>query len=111
MPSDALISPDGRMELEPAPCSAERVFVERLRMDETPSDYVGAKGPSASSSDAGVVGAQCDSQGVRQQVWREVSVKVKQVELEDWPEPRPRTVLWCVQFVDRRGDNPMDHHR
>eukprot|EP00959_Pyramimonas_sp_CCMP1952_P408579 8562849-Pyramimonas_sp.AAC.1 len=93
MPSDALISPDGRMELEPAPCLAEMVFVERLRMDETPSDYVDAKGPSASSSDACVMGVQCDSQGVRQRARREVSVKVQQVELEDWPEPRPRAVV------------------
>ncbi|CAK0870540.1 unnamed protein product, partial [Prorocentrum cordatum] len=111
MPSDALISPDGRMGLEPVPCSTERVLVERLRTDETPSDYVGGKGPSASSSDACVVGAQCNSQGVRQRVWREVSVKVQQVEFKDWPMPRPRTVLGCVQFVDRRGDGPMDHRR
>ncbi|CAK0878632.1 unnamed protein product, partial [Prorocentrum cordatum] len=83
MSSDALVSPDGRMGLVPAPRSAEWVFVERLRTDETPADYVAAK----------------------------VAVKVQQVEFKDWPMPGPRTVLWCVQFVDRRGGGPIDHHR
>eukprot|EP00971_Amphidinium_carterae_P351450 6492120-Amphidinium_carterae.2 len=29
----------------------------------------------------------------------------------DWGVQRPRTVAWCLEFINRRGGGPLDHHR
>ena len=104
MTSSAMVTPDGRRAVVPAPSSGEWIFVERLLADQSQQ-------LSASNSDARVLSVQFNGQGVRQRLWREVVVRLQKVDFKDWPMPGPRTVLWCAQFVDRRGGGPMDHHR
>ena len=111
MTVNALVAPDGRRGLAPAPRSLDWIFVERLRPDQKPADYIAGQSAAPSSSDARVLGVQFNAQGVRQRLWRDVVLKIQQVDFKDWPMPGPRTVLWCAQFVDRRGGGPMDHHR
>ena len=35
---------------------------------------------------------------------------IEEVSFKDWPVPGPRTVVWCAQFVEKRG-GPVAHHR
>ena len=61
--------------------------------------------------DARVMAVQYDDTGARHRPWRDSVVKIGQVEFVDGPMLGPRTVLWCCQFVDRRGGGPLEHRR
>ena len=29
---------------------------------------------------------------------------------DDWPAAGPRTAMWCLQFLSKRGQGPLEHH-
>jgi hypothetical protein len=44
-------------------------------------------------------------------LWREVCDAARVSVFEDWDVPGPRTVRWCIDFINRRGGGPEDHHK
>ena len=49
--------------------------------------------------------------GRERRPWRDVVALCSQCDFPDWPVPGPLTVLWCAEFINRRGGGPRDHHR
>ena len=44
-------------------------------------------------------------------VWREVVELLTKTNAEDWLGAGPRTLSWCVRFLNRRSGGPLDWHR
>jgi len=47
---------------------------------------------------------------VRFRQFKEAVELMSQVDFKDWPVPGPRTVMWCLTFLVRRG-GPQAHHQ
>eukprot|EP00971_Amphidinium_carterae_P152974 3032700-Amphidinium_carterae.2 len=44
-------------------------------------------------------------------VFRDALKEMQREAFSDWAVPGPRTTEWCLNFINRRGGGPLDHHR
>lgn len=62
-------------------------------------------------SDTRILGMSTNAGKRRKLQWRELCMKAQEENFSDWPVPGPRTVRWCLDFLNRRGGGPLDHHK
>jgi hypothetical protein len=51
------------------------------------------------------------SHGRVRRPWGPAVSESTEVKLLDWPVPGPRTVQWCIEWLERRNTTPLAHHR
>ena len=44
-------------------------------------------------------------------LWRGVAAAVMEAAFADFPVPGPRTVAWCVKYLNRKAVGPREHHK
>jgi hypothetical protein len=62
-------------------------------------------------ADARILPLEFQGRKRQERTWKEVTNCTSQIAVLDWNLPGPRTVTWCVQFINRQSGGPEGHHR
>ena len=87
----------------------EEVFIEKLDPSDDPVSYADRK--AAEVEDARVIAIEKNSAGKRGALWRNMVGKFTEEAFSDWPLQGPRTLKWCIEWLNSRDGGAKSHHR
>eukprot|EP00971_Amphidinium_carterae_P350812 6491752-Amphidinium_carterae.3 len=83
----------------------ERICIRKLT--EGLSEFMAGE----SSHDARTLPVRMEGEARVRKVFRDAVKEMRKDGFTDWAVPGPRAIEWCLNFINRRGGGPLDHHR